>query len=166
MIYPYKEVLPSISKNTFIADGARIIGDVSIGEGSSVWYNAVIRGDIGRISIGENTNIQDNAVIHVMPNVPCKVGSFVSVGHSAIIHSATVEDHCVIGMGATILNGAVIGKGSMIGAGALVMENQVIESGVVVVGVPGKVIGSCADKLDAINSQALSYRKIWEEDFK
>ena len=130
----------NIDKTVFVAKGAKIIGDVTIGEGSSIWFNAVVRGDEYPVTIGKNSNVQDNAVIHVGEGFSCTVGDEVSIGHGAIVHGCEVGDGTLIGMGATILNGAKIGKNCIIGAGALVSENKVIPDNSVVIGVPGKVV--------------------------
>lgn len=130
----------NIDKTAFIAPGAKVIGDVTIGEGSSVWFNAVVRGDEYPITIGRHSNVQDNAVLHVGEGFSCTVGDEVSIGHGAIVHGCEVGDGTLIGMGATILNGAKIGKNCIIGAGALVSENKVIPDNSVVIGIPGKVV--------------------------
>ena len=128
-----------VSDRCYIAPGAVIAGDVVIGERSSVWYNAVIRGDLAPIFIGNHTNIQDNAVIHVTPDIPVRIGDNVTVGHGAIVHSATVEDNVLIGMGAIVLNGAVIRKNSIVGAGALIPPGKEVPSYSVAVGVPAEL---------------------------
>lgn len=128
-----------VASDVFLAPGAVVLGDVTIGAQSSIWYQVVIRGDTAPISIGEETNIQDGSVLHADPGFPCQIGNRVTVGHGAIVHGATVEDDCLIGIRATILNGAVIGKGSLIGAGALITERMVIPPGSVVLGQPGQV---------------------------
>lgn len=110
---------PRLGKGVYIARGAIVLGDVKLGDFSSVWYNAVLRGDINRIVVGHHTNIQDNAVLHLADDFPCLVGSYVTVGHSAVVHACTVGDEVLVGMGAIILDGAVIGKQSIVGAGAL-----------------------------------------------
>ncbi len=130
----------NIDKTVFVAEGAKIIGDVTIGEGSSIWFNAVVRGDEYPIKIGAYSNVQDNAVLHVGEGYSCTVGDKVSIGHGAIVHGCEVGDGTLIGMGATILNGAKIGKNCIIGAGALVTEKKVIPDNSIVMGVPGKVI--------------------------
>ncbi|MCR4672725.1 MAG: gamma carbonic anhydrase family protein [Lachnospiraceae bacterium] len=122
-----------------IFPGAVVVGDVKIGEGSSVWYNAVVRGDENPIVIGKNTNVQDCAVIHCNEVYPTIIGDGVTIGHAAIVHSATIGDNTLIGMGAIILNGAVIGKDCLIGAGALVTGKTVIPDGSLVLGSPAKV---------------------------
>src|SRR5690349_10217956 len=120
---------PSLGRNVFIARGAVVLGDVTLGDHSSVWFNAFLRGDINRIVVGHHTNIQDNAVLHLADDFPCIVGNYVTIGHSAIVHACTVEDECLIGMGATILDGAVIGAQSIVGANALVTQGVQIPPG-------------------------------------
>ncbi len=117
-----------------------MLGDVTLGAHSSVWYNAVLRGDINRIVVGEYSNIQDNAVLHLADDFPCILGGHVTVGHSAIVHACTVEDECLIGMGATILDGALIGAQSIVGANALVTQGMVVPPGSMVLGSPAKVV--------------------------
>ena len=124
----------------YIACGAVVIGDVTLGDHSSVWYNAVLRGDINRIEVGHHTNIQDNAVLHLADDYPCVVGNYVTIGHSAIVHACTVGNEVLIGMGAMILDGAVIGDQCLIGAGALVTMGTEIPPGSMVMGSPAKVI--------------------------
>jgi gamma-carbonic anhydrase len=131
---------PTLGPNVYIASTAVVLGDVTLGAHSSVWYNAVLRGDINRIIVGEYTNIQDNAVLHLADGFPCIVGRHVTVGHSAIVHACTVEDECLIGMGATILDGALIGAQSIVGANALVTQGAVVPPGSMVLGSPAKVI--------------------------
>lgn len=122
------------------AENAVIIGDVSLAENVNIWYNTLIRGDLAPIFIGRETNIQDNVIIHVTKDIPVRIGSRVTVGHGAILHSCTVLDNALIGMGAIVLDGAIIGEGAMIGAGALVGPNKIIPPRTLVVGIPGKVI--------------------------
>ncbi|MCR4675039.1 MAG: gamma carbonic anhydrase family protein [Lachnospiraceae bacterium] len=126
------------SELVFIADGAKIIGDVTLNEGVSVWYNAVLRGDDHPIVIGKNTNIQDGAVLHVGMGHSCLIGENVSIGHGAIVHGCSVSDNTVIGMGAIIMNGAKVGKNCIIGAGALVTEGMEIPDNTVAIGAPAK----------------------------
>src|SRR6266705_6463310 len=111
---------PDLGRGVYIAQGAIVVGDVTIGDCSSVWHNAVLRGDINRIVVGHHTNIQDNSVLHLAENYPCVVGNYVTIGHSAIVHACTIEDEVLVGMGATILDGVVIGELSLIGANALI----------------------------------------------
>ena len=117
-----------------------MIGDVTLGDGSSVWYNAVVRGDINRIAIGRGTNIQDNAVLHMADDYPCILGDYVTVGHSAIVHACVVEDEVLVGMGAVILDGAVIGAQSIVGARALVTQGTHVPPGSLVLGAPARVV--------------------------
>src|SRR5256714_4183974 len=117
---------PKLGAGVYIARGAVVLGDVTLGDHSSVWYNAVLRGDINRIVVGHHSNIQDNAVIHLANEYPCLIGSYVTVGHSAIVHACTVGDDVLVGMGAAILDGAVVGPQSIVGAHALVTQGMVI----------------------------------------
>ena len=132
-----------IDDSVFIADGAKVIGDVTIGPDSTIWYGVVVRGDTEPIRIGAATNIQDGCILHGDPGLPCIVGDRCTVGHAAIVHGAVVEDDVLIGMRATILNGARVGSGSVIAAGAIVTENTVVPPGSLVMGIPGKVRGEC-----------------------
>ena len=131
---------PAIGRGAFLADTCAVIGDVVIGDESSIWYGTVIRGDVMPIRIGARTSIQDNTVIHVTSDFSgTTIGDDCTVGHAAIVHACTVEDFCLIGMGSIILDGAVIGRGSLVGAGALVTPGTVIPPGSLVVGSPAKV---------------------------
>ena len=129
---------PRIDEQAVVADGAVVLGDVTIEKDVSIWYNAVIRGDANSISIGEGTNIQDLAVLHVDADASLAIGKNVTIGHGAILHGCTIKDQALIGMGAIVLNGAVIGKGSMIAAGALVLQNTVVPDGAFYMGNPAK----------------------------
>ncbi len=131
---------PRLGRGVYIARGAVVLGDVSLGDGASVWYNAVLRGDINQIAVGDFSNIQDNAVLHLADDFPCLVGAYVTVGHSAIVHACTVGNECLIGMGATVLDGAVIGEQCIIGANALVTQGKQIPPGSMVLGSPAKVV--------------------------
>ena len=137
---PYNGVMPKLAEDVFIAEGACVIGNVTIGPGSSVWYNTVIRGDIAPVVIGKNTNIQDNSTIHVDRGRPAVIGDNVSVGHGAVVHGCTVEDGALIAIHATVLSGAVIGAGSIVGAGAVVGEGKTIPPGSLALGVPARVL--------------------------
>ncbi|MEU9336339.1 gamma carbonic anhydrase family protein [Streptomyces sp. NPDC048290] len=130
---------PEIDPTAFVAPTAAVIGDVTIRAGASIWYGAVLRGDVERISVGADSNIQDNCTLHADPGFPVTVGERVSVGHNAVVHGATVADDCLIGMGATILNGAVIGEGSLVAAQALVPQGMEVPPGSLVAGVPAKI---------------------------
>ncbi|MFD7002006.1 gamma carbonic anhydrase family protein [Streptomyces mirabilis] len=130
---------PQVDPEAFTAPTSVVIGDVTLHAGASVWYGAVLRADFGPIVIGADSNIQDNCTLHVDPGFPITVGERVSVGHNAVLHGATVEDDCLIGMGATVLNGAVIGAGSLVAAQALVPQGMRVPPGSLVAGVPAKV---------------------------
>jgi carbonic anhydrase/acetyltransferase-like protein (isoleucine patch superfamily) len=135
-----KPIHPIIDPTAFLAAGTIVVGRVTLGRSTNVWYNAVIRGDSEAITIGDETNVQDLAVIHADPGFPCVVGHRVTVGHRVILHGCTIEDECLIGMGAILLNGVQVGKGSVIGAGAVLVEDMVVPPGSLVVGVPGRAV--------------------------
>lgn len=137
----------TIHPTAFIHPEAFVCGAVTLGARASVWPGAVIRADSDAVSIGEDTNIQDGCVVHVDPGLPCTIGARVTVGHRAIVHGATVEDECLIGMGAVVLNRVVVGRGSLVGAGAVCSEGMVIPPGSLVLGVPAKVVRSIDEKL-------------------
>ena len=130
---------PNIDETCYIATGAQVAGDVTLGRDCGVWFNAVIRADEGIVEIGDGSNVQDNAVVHVGYGHDCKIGEGVTIGHSAIVHGCTVGDHTLIGMGAIILNGAKIGNNCIVGAGALVTEGKEFPDGSVIIGSPAKV---------------------------
>ncbi len=131
---------PRLGRQVYIAKSAVVLGDVKIGDHSSVWYNTVIRGDINRIVIGHHTNIQDNCVLHLADDFPCIVGNYVTVGHSATVHACKVGDEVLVGMGAVILDGAIVGKQSLIGAKALVPQAMRIPPGSLVLGAPARIV--------------------------
>lgn len=131
---------PIIDPSVFVAKGAVVLGDVTIEKDCSIWYNAVVRSTESFIKIGEGTNVQDNAVIHVGHSHPTIIGSYVTIGHGAIVHGCTIEDNVLIGMGAIILNGAKIGKNCIIAAGALIPQNKEIPDNSLVMGSPGKIV--------------------------
>ena len=138
--------LELIHSTVFVAPGAVILGDVTIGECSSVWYGAVLRGDLAPIVIGCQTNVQDGCIIHVEGTHPCRVGDRVTLGHGAVLHGCTVEDDVLIGIRATVLDGAVISSGSIVGAGAVVTEGTVIPVGSLALGIPARVVGSVSEE--------------------
>lgn len=147
------------------APSADIIGNVHMGENSSVFFHAVIRADENHIYIGNNTNVQDGVVIHTDPDRVVRIGDFVTIGHGAIIHGCEIEDGALIGMGCIIMNGAKIGRGATVGAGALVTENTVVPEGAVVVGVPGKAIKILSEEEIKINwEHALDYVELARKD--
>ena len=139
MIIEFKGMRPDIDKAAYIAENATISGDVTLGENSSVWFNAVMRAEVAPITIGALSNVQDHVMLHADYDCPVTVGERVSIGHSAIVHGATIEDRVIVGMGAIVMNGAVIGEGSIIAAGALVKEGMVVPPYSLVAGVPGVV---------------------------
>ncbi|HTQ50615.1 MAG TPA: gamma carbonic anhydrase family protein [Candidatus Acidoferrales bacterium] len=137
---------PKFGEGVYVAKTAVVLGDVTIGAHSSVWYGAVLRGDINRIVVGHHSNIQDNAVLHLADDFACIIGNWVTVGHGAIVHACTVGDEVLVGMGAVILDGAVVGKQSIIGAKALVTQGMKIPPGSLVLGAPAKVVRKLTKK--------------------
>ena len=142
----YLKQEPTIGEEVYIAKSAVVFGAVTLGKQSSVWYNAVLRGDIHEIVVGEGTNIQDNAVLHIADDFGCYIGDYVTVGHSAVVHACRVGDETLVGMGATILDGAVIGNQCIVGANALVKQGQEIADGSMAVGSPARVIRKLTDE--------------------
>ena len=140
MFYDLKDKKPQNSGESWVAPNATFIGDVTLEKNSSIWFNAVLRGDIENIHIGEGSNIQDGSVLHTDPGCPLKVGKDVTVGHLVMLHGCTIGDNSLIGIGAVILNNAKIGKNCIIGAKALITENKEIPDNSLVVGSPGKII--------------------------
>ena len=159
MIRQYKGKSPEIGSSAYIDDSAHIIGDVVIGEESSVWFNATIRGDVNYIRIGARTNIQDSSVLHVTKGThPLFIGSEVTVGHSVTLHGCTIKDRCLIGMGAIILDGAEVGEDSIVGAGALVKEGMRVKPKTLVVGVPAREVRQLTDEeVQRIKTSARNY---------
>lgn len=140
MLLPYMGIIPTLGKDVYIAEGAKVIGDVRIGESSTVWFNAVLRGDLAPIVIGHSCNIQDGTIGHVNANQPLIVEDEVSVGHAAIIHGCRLGKGTLIGMGAIVLNGADVGEYALIGAGSIVTENKKIPPYTLSLGTPAKVV--------------------------
>ena len=138
---------PAIPESAWVAPSADVVGDVELGEGASVWYSCVLRGDIAPIRIGADTNVQDLTMVHVDRGMPTVVGPGVGIGHRAVVHGCEIEENCLIGMGATILSGATIGRGSVVAANALVTEGTDVPPGSLVVGMPGEVVRSVGDEL-------------------
>ncbi|MGJ0388114.1 gamma carbonic anhydrase family protein [Microbacterium sp. CGR1] len=137
---------PSVDAGAFVADGARLVGDVSLAAGASVWYNAVLRGDSAGIVIGPGSNVQDNVSVHVDSGHPVVVGAKVSIGHNAVVHGCTIGDGSLVGMGAVVLSGAVIGAGCLIAGGAVVLGGTEVPDGSLVAGVPAKVRRTLSDE--------------------
>lgn len=149
-----------IAEWVYVAEGAKIIGDVTIKEDSSVWYNAVIRGDSNSIVIGENTNVQDNAVLHTSHGHALSIGDNVTIGHGAIVHGCTLGNNVLVGMGAIVLDGAVVEDNCIIGAGALVTQNKVMPAGSLVLGNPAKVVRELTqEEIQSIQINADEYSK-------
>ena len=147
VILPVKDKSPSWGKDCFIAENATIVGDVVMGDNCSVWFNAVIRGDVHYIKIGNNTNIQDGAVIHATYlRAPTNIGNYVSIGHNALVHGCTLRDNVLIGMGAIVMDDAVVEEFVIIGAGSVVLEKTVCESGYLYAGTPAKKIKPLTDE--------------------
>jgi len=130
---------PRVAATAFVAPSADVIGDVEIGENSSIWFQVVLRGDVAPIRIGASTNIQDGTIVHGFPHLPVSIGDWVTVGHRAVLHACTVENHCLIGIGAIVLNNARIGEGSIVAAGALVVENTVVPPNSLYLGAPARL---------------------------
>ena len=132
---------PSIGKDCYLAENATIVGDVSLGEGCSVWFNTVLRGDVNTIKIGNHVNIQDGAVLHTLyQKSTIEIGNYVSVGHNVTIHGASIKDYALIGMGSTVLDHVVVGEGAIVAAGALVLSGTIIEPHTIWAGVPAKFV--------------------------
>jgi len=149
---------PKLGAGVYIAKSAAVLGDVRIGDYSSVWYNATVRGDINYIEIGQHTNIQDNAVLHLADEFPCVVGDYVTVGHSAVVHACTIGNEVLIGMGAIVLDGAVVGEQCLIGAKALVTQGTKIPAGSMVLGAPAKVVRE-------LTAKERAGLKLWAEKY-
>ena len=162
-LVPFKGIWPQIAENAFLADGVRISGDVLIAEFSSVWFNAVIRGDENAIRIGSFTNIQDNAVIHAKTIV----GDYVTVGHQAVLHGCHVGNNCIIGMRSVIMDGVAIGENSIIGAGALITLNKSFPANSLIVGSPARTIRRLESaEVEEIRQSALYYQQQAAEYFQ
>jgi carbonic anhydrase/acetyltransferase-like protein (isoleucine patch superfamily) len=138
-LLPFAGSVPEVADDAWVAPGAVLVGRVRLGDGSSVWYGAVLRGDGDAITVGAGSNVQDGTVVHADPGFPAVIGDGVVVGHGAVVHGCTVEDGCLIGMGSRVLNGARIGAGSLVAAGAVVLEGTQVPPGSLVAGVPAKV---------------------------
>jgi len=163
-IFSYLDLNPKIDETVYLAPGSKIIGDVTIGEHSSIWFNTVVRGDVNYITIGKMTNVQDLSMLHVTKDThPLIIGDNVTIGHSVTLHGCTLKNNCFIGMGATVLDGAVIEENSMVAAGALVKQNFVVPKGKLVAGVPAKVVRDLSrDEIENIQASAERYKKYAE----
>ncbi len=161
MIHNFRGKTPDLEKANFVAMSADIIGDVTAGENSSIWYNCTIRGDIAPIKIGRNSNIQDNSVIHVGHDVPTLIGDNVTIGHRVLLHGCTIEDGCLIGMGAIILDNSVIGSESIVGAGSLVTMGKKFPVRSLIIGSPARAIRKLTDEeIESIKKNVASYVEI------
>jgi len=165
-ILPYKGAWPTIAEDVFIAPGAMVIGNVTILEGASIWYNAVVRGDTAPIVIGRRTNIQDNCTLHVDANAPLTIGDECTVGHNAVVHGATIGHHVLVGMNAVILSHAQIGSNTIVGSCALVGERKSVPGGVLAIGVPARVARNLTpQEMEHIVTSAAGYaeRSQWHK---
>lgn len=163
-IFPYQGNYPRVSKNVFLASGVKIIGDVEIGSGTSIWYNSVIRGDVNYIKIGKDCNIQDLSMLHVTTEkFPLTIGDMVTVGHSVVLHGCEIQNLSLLGMGAVILDGARVEENSIVAAGSVVKEGFVVPSGKLVAGVPARIIRPLSDEEIAyFVTSARQYKKYSE----
>lgn len=158
MIYSVGNLKPEFSGKYYVADSATVVGKVKLGHQASVWFGAVVRGDVDSITIGDETNIQDCSVLHVDMGSPLKIGKRVTVGHACVLHGCTIGDESLIGIKSVILNGAKIGSNCLIGANTLITENKVIPDGSLVVGSPGRVIRELTiEEIEAIKANARHY---------
>jgi gamma-carbonic anhydrase len=152
---------PIFGEGVFVARTAVVLGAVTVGDRSGIWYQTVLRADLNRIEVGHNTNIQDNAVLHVADDLPCVLGDYVTIGHAAVIHACTIGDETLIGMGATILDGAVVGSQCLVGANTLITGNTQIPDGSLVLGSPGKVVRELRpDEKHALRDRAEKYAEM------
>ncbi|MCB2293026.1 gamma carbonic anhydrase family protein [Clostridium algoriphilum] len=161
MIHQFDGQIPNVHKNTFIASSADVIGNVTIGEYSNIWFGAVLRGDMNTMTIGEYTNVQDNSTVHNDHGFAVNIGDYVTIGHNSIIHGCKISNYTLIGMGSTILNGAEIGEYTIIGAGSLVTQGKKIPTGVLCMGVPARVIRDLTkEEKEGLKESAQYYAKL------
>lgn len=166
MIYQLGELQPDVHETVFIAPGSHVIGSVILAKNSSIWFNAVIRGDCDLISIGEESNIQDGSILHTDVNVPLNVGKGVTVGHKVMLHGCEIGDYSLIGINAVVLNGAKIGKFCLVGANSLVTENMQIPDGSVVMGSPAKIVKTVSQEQQALLKGSAAHYVNNAKDFK
>ena len=167
MLYDLEDKKPKNSGENWVAPNATIIGDVTLEKNSSVWFNAVIRGDNENIHVGEGSNVQDGSVLHTDPGCPLRIGKGVTIGHIVMLHGCTIGDNSLIGIGAVILNNAKIGKNCIIGAKALITENKEIPDNSLVVGAPGRVVRKLTDEeVGKITENAKHYQDNWKRYVK
>lgn len=161
LVLPYADHAPVLDPTTWLAPNATVVGQVRLHARSSVFYGAVLRGDMAEIVVGRGTNLQDNVVVHTDTDFPALIGLGVSVGHAAVVHGCTIENHCLIGMNATVLNGAVIGTGSLVAAGSVVLEGTIVPPRSLVAGVPAQVRRPITDAEHArIVQNAATYEEL------
>ncbi|HHT19943.1 MAG TPA: gamma carbonic anhydrase family protein [Tissierellia bacterium] len=165
-IKTFEGITPAISPKSYVAEYAVLAGDVRLADYASVWHFVSARGDVNAIRIGRYSNIQDNAVLHVTDESACIIGDYVTVGHGAILHGCTIDDHVLVGMGATVLSGARIGRGSIVAAGAVVKEGADIPPNSLVAGVPAKILRTLEGQMEAIHAQALKYKTLWSVRYR
>ena len=157
-IYELDGVAPQVAASGWVADSAQVIGDVVLGEGASVWFGTVVRGDTARIAIGAGTNVQDASVLHADVGVPLVIGSNVTVGHQVMLHGCTIGDESLIGIGAVVLNGARIGKNCLVGAGSLVTEGKEFPDGSMILGSPARVVRQLSpEQIEGLRTSARHY---------
>ena len=167
MFYDLKDKKSKNSGKNWVAPNATIIGDVTLEKNSSIWFNAVLRGDIENIHIGEGSNVQDGSVLHTDPGYPLKVGKDVTIGHLVMLHGCTIGDNSLIGIGAVILNNAKIGKNCIIGAKALITENKEIPDNSLIIGAPGIIIRQVtSEEINLIKENAIRYQENWKNYLK
>ena len=168
IILPYKGAWPEIADSAFVAPGAVVIGNVTIGDEVSIWFNTTVRGDIAPITIGARSNVQDGTLVHVNEDAPVVIGEDVTIGHTAIVHGTTIGDRTLIGMGAIIMSYSEVGAGCVIAAGALISERTVVEPGTVMVGVPAKPRGPLGESqrahLEGINGRYVDVSQVYKRE--
>lgn len=160
MLLPYSAATPQISPNSFVAEGAILIGDVDVGAQTSIWFNAVVRGDLAPIRIGAGSNVQDGCVLHVNTCQPLHIGDGVSIGHNCVLHGCTIHSHCLIGMGSIVMNDVEIGEYSVIGAGSLITDRKKFPPRSLILGSPAKWVREINNsEIELILASAASYQK-------
>lgn len=166
LLLPVNGTEPSFGRNCFLAENATIVGDVQMGDDCSVWFQAVVRGDVHRIRMGHKVNVQDGAVIHcTYQKAPTEIGNNVSIGHRAIVHGCTIHDNVLIGMGAIVMDHAVVESNVLVAAGAVVLENSHLESGFIYAGVPAKKVKALSEAAFADNIQRIADNYVMYSDW-
>lgn len=157
-IIEFKGIKPRIGEDVYISENVSVIGDVEVGDGSSLWFGSVLRGDICYIKVGNFSNVQDNATLHVGYDLPVVIGDYVTIGHNAVIHGAMISDYVIVGMGAVVLDGVKVSSNVIIGAGSVVPPRMEIPSGVLILGVPARIVRELRpDEIEGIKKNALDY---------